>query len=115
MIVVTAELEFADKQARDSAVEKTTPIQMATRADEPGCIAYCFGADPGVDTRVQVYELWDTAENLAAHLKHPNYFKMLETLMGSNLVDSANRAYLVEREESVYGEDGKPKSAFFTD
>jgi len=115
MIVVSAELDFADKQARDAAVEKTTPIQMATRAEEPGCIAYCFAADPGVDTRVQVYEVWDTAQSLADHLKHPNYFKMLQTLMSSNLVDSVNRAYLVEKEESVYGDDGKPKSSFFED
>ena len=115
MIVVSAELDFADEAARDAAVEKTTALQMATRAEAPGCIAYCFAPDPGVPTRMQVYEVWEDGPTLAAHLKHPNYFGMLEALMGSNLVNSANRAYLVEREESVYGEDGKPKSSFFAD
>ncbi len=53
-------------------------VQKATRDDEPGCLAYCFAADPVEPTHVQVYELWTDPENLARHFDHPNYAAMVE-------------------------------------
>ena len=70
---------------------------MATRKEERGCRDYCFAPDPAVPTRVQVYELWDDGESLAAHFKHENYRKMVELLSAANVKESINRAYLVER------------------
>ena len=113
MIVVSAELEFETQQDRDHAIMATTIIQMATRKEEPGCHAYCFAADPSVPTRIQVYELWEDSASLVAHFKHPNYHAMVEALRGAKVVSSANRAYLVEREEPVYTAEGGAKSAFF--
>jgi len=75
MIIVVAALEFNSEADRDRAVELTRDVQMATRVEEPGCRDYCFAADPSVSTRVQVYELWDDSDSLAAHFTHPNYAK----------------------------------------
>ena len=115
MIIVVAQLEFADQAARDHAVEITRETQMKTREEEPGCQAYCFAPDPSVPTRIQVYELWDDSDTLAAHFDHPNYAEMVTHLRGAGILESRNQAYLVERGEPVYGPNGEMKKAFFVD
>ena len=115
MIIVVATLDFADREARDKAVTITAPIQWATRVEEPGCQAYCFAADPSVDTRIQVYELWDDEASLAAHFQHPNYDAMRAALQGQGIVGTANRMFLVARDEPVYGPQGQIRDRFFVD
>ena len=115
MIIVVAALEFANQSDRDHAVALTTEVQLATRVEEEGCRDYCFAADPSVPTRIQVYELWESGETLAAHFQHPNYTKMVELLGQAGIVSSANQAYLVERGEPVYGPNGEMKTEFFAD
>lgn len=115
MIIVVAALGFENQQDRDRAVELTTEVQMATRVEEAGCHDYCFAPDPSVPTRIQVYELWEDGDSLAAHFEHPNYQKMVDLLASANVKESINRAYLVERGEPVYGADGERKRAFFVD
>ena len=113
MIIVVAALRFANQQDRDRAVELTAKVQLATRMEERGCRDYCFAPDPSVPTRIQVYELWEDGDSLAAHFKHPNYQKMGELLGQTNIQESVNQAYLVERGEPVYGPSGEKKTSFF--
>ena len=113
MIIVVAALRFANQQDRDRAAELTASVQLATRLEERGCHDYCFAPDPSVPTRIQVYELWQDGDSLAAHFKHPNYQKMVELLAQTNIVESINQAYLVERGEPVYGPNGEKKTTFF--
>lgn len=115
MIIVVAALRFENQQDRDRAVALTADVQLATRREERGCRDYCFAPDPSVPTRIQVYELWDSSESLAAHFKHKNYQKMVELLSTANIKESVNQAYLVERGEPVYGPNGEKKTAFFED
>lgn len=115
MIIVVAALEFENQADRDAAVELTKVNQLATRLEEEGCQDYCFAPDPSVPTRIQVYELWDSSETLAAHFTHPNYLKMVELLGQANIKESINQAYLVERGEPVYGPNGEKKTEFFAD
>ena len=114
MIIVVAALGFDNQNDRDHAVELTKDVQMATRVEEPGCHAYCFAPDPSVPTRIQVYELWEDSDSLAAHFQHPNYLEMVELLGTANVKESINQAHLVERSEPVYGPNGA-KTAFFVD
>ncbi|MEM9607271.1 MAG: antibiotic biosynthesis monooxygenase [Actinomycetota bacterium] len=106
MIIVTATLSFATTEDRDAAVEASAPIQRATRDDEPGCVAYCFAADPAAPTHIQVYELWTDADSLAAHFEHPNYAEMVRVL-GSNpgFLASDNRLWAADDRGPVYGDD----------
>ena len=113
MIIVVAALEFETSEDRDHAVEITREVQLATRVEEPGCQAYCFAPDPAVPTRIQVYELWDDSDSLAAHFAHPNYARMVELLQGARIKESINAAHLVERSEPVYGPNGERKTSFF--
>lgn len=115
MIVVVAALEFANQADRDEAIRLTADVQRLTREEEPGCHDYCFAADPAVPTRMQVYELWENSESLAAHFQHPYYDRMAGLLEGAGIVSSTNHAYLVEREEPVYTEKGEKKKGFFLD
>lgn len=105
MIIITATLSFETEADRDRAVALTTGIQKATRDDEPGCLAYCFAADPAEATHVQVYELWTDPENLAKHFEHPNYSKMVEALHNcGGFLESENRLYAAEDRGPVYAD-----------
>ena len=115
MIVVAAQLDFADRATRDRAVAVSAPIQQATRDDETGCHAYCFAADPCVETRIQVYELWEDEASLAAHFTHPNYLAMRDLLMGHKPTGSWNQMYLTIKNEPVYGPNNAVRSKFFVD
>ena len=115
MIIVVAALHFEDQAARDRAVALTAECQLKTRLEEKGCRDYCFAADPSVPNRIQVYELWDDGDSLAAHFTHPNYAEMVRLLGMAGIKESINQAYLVERGEPVYGPNGEKKKAFFQD
>ena len=114
MIIVVAKIRFNSEADRDRAVALSTPVQQATRDNEPGCHDYCFAPDPCAADTIQVYELWEDSDSLAAHFDHPNYHAMVELLGGCGFVESINRAYLTERDEPVYGDNGEKKTAFFT-
>ena len=73
MIIIVAALEFATEAKRDEAVALIADVQRLTRLEEPGCFDYCFAPDPAEPTRIQVYELWENSECLAAHFQHPYY------------------------------------------
>ena len=113
MIIVTAKLIFASQQDRDKAVKLSTPIQQATRDQEPGCHAYCFAPDPCDPVAIQVYELWEDSDSLVAHFDHDNYHAMLEMSSQVGFVESINRAYLTERNEPVYGPNFEKRTSFF--
>ncbi len=115
MIIVVAALEFDNTEDRDNAVALTVETQMATRVEEDGCHDYCFAPDPSVPTRIQVYELWEDSDSLAAHFTHPNYLRMVELLGQANVRQSINQAYLTQHSEPVYGPNGEMKTAFFAD
>jgi len=107
MIIVTATLSFETEADRDNAVALTAAVQRATRDDEDGCLAYCFGADPVEPTHVQVYELWTDPHSLAAHFDHPNYALMVEALHNcGGFLESVNRLYAADDRGPVY-DDGK--------
>ena len=113
MIIVVAAVEFASEVDRDKAVALTADVQRLTRKEEPGCHDYCFAPDPAVPTRLQVYELWEDSDSLAAHFQHPYYERMAGLLRGVGIVGSTNQAYLIERGEPVYTEAGDKKNSFF--
>jgi quinol monooxygenase YgiN len=110
MIIVTARLVFETQQDRDRAVQASAENQAAVRAEEPGCLMYCFAPDPAVPAEIQVYELWEDPASLEAHFAHPNYDGMVKILGGSGgLLESINRQYVADDRGTVYGDDGKAR------
>jgi quinol monooxygenase YgiN len=113
MIVVVAQIEL-DPAQRDACVAASVPVQKATRDDEPGCLAYCFGADPVEPDRIQVYELWEDEASLHAHFQHPNYHQMRTLLGGFGLRNAVSRKFRSDLDEPVYDETRTPRADFFT-
>jgi quinol monooxygenase YgiN len=112
MIVVEAVINLVDPRRREACLDASAPVQRATREDEPGCLVYCFAADPVVDGRIQVYELWEDAASLAAHFEHANYREMRTLLAGFGLASAVSRKHLVARSAPVYDDDRRPTAGF---
>ena len=113
MIIIAGTIDI-DPSKRDACVAASLPLQMGTRSDEPGCLAYCFAPDPGVDGRIQVYELWTDEAALAAHFVHSNYLGMREMFAQFGPLVADNRKYRTDLNEPVYDADRKPRADFFT-
>ncbi len=111
MIVVEAAIRVADPSGRNDLVARSAPIQQATRDDEPGCVVYCFAADPVEVDLIQVYELWTDEESLHAHFEHPNYHAMRDLLNEAGLVSAVSRKLRTDAESAVYA-DGAPITGF---
>ena len=112
LIAVEAAITVADAANRQAILERTAPIQQATRDDEPGCIVYCFAADPCQDDLIQVYELWESEEALAAHFEHQNYFDMRTMLAEGGLKGAVSRKHRIDATAPVYGPDHTPSASF---
>ena len=54
LIAIEASIYLNDPAVRDAAVAESVKYQQATRDDEPGCLVYCFAADPCIADHVQV-------------------------------------------------------------
>ncbi len=112
LIAVEAAITVADPSTRQSLIERSAPIQRATRDDEAGCLVYCFAADPCQDDLIQVYELWESAEALAAHFDHPNYVAMRTMLNDGGLTGAVSRKHRIDASAAVYGDDRRPTADF---
>ncbi len=113
MIIIAGTIDLQDPTKRNEALERAKPLQQATRDDEPGCHAYVFSADPCVEGRIAVYELWEDEATLAAHFKHANYEQMKVVLGAAGILNSTNQMYLISAHEGVYDNNGEPREKFF--
>jgi quinol monooxygenase YgiN len=112
LVAVEAAITIADPSTRQALVDKSAPIQKATRDDEAGCLVYCFAPDPCQDDLIQVYELWESEEALHAHFDHPNYHAMREMLGAGGLVSAVSRKHRIDATAPVYGADGVATGSF---
>jgi quinol monooxygenase YgiN len=99
---------------RDACVAASVSYQQATRDEEPGCLAYVFGADPCIPGRIQIFELWENTATLAAHFAHPNYFGMRDMLGQYRRVGGSIAKFRTDLSEPVYDPDRQPRADFFT-
>jgi quinol monooxygenase YgiN len=114
VIIIAGTIDLAP-EGRDACLAASAPLQAATRRDEPGCLAYCFAADPVEPGRIQVYELWTDQASLAAHFHHENYLAMRTMFAEHRITGADNKKYLVTRSEPVYDATRTPRADFFTE
>jgi quinol monooxygenase YgiN len=104
-----------DPSRRAECLEASAPLQLATRNDEPGCVAYAFAADavdPGV---IDVFEKWTDAVSLDAHFQHVNYTDMRKLLGSFGISGVSILKYRVDASDPVYGgADGKASATFWS-
>ena len=80
MLIVagTIEIDPADVETlRDAA-----STMMAATLQEPGCQQYVFSVSVADPSQVQVFEIWDSAEDLAAHFETPHMAEYRQALAG---------------------------------
>ena len=112
LIAVEAALVVVDPSQRNAIVAASAPIQAATRRDESGCRVYSFAADAVEPDLIQVYELWDDEESLAAHFLHPNYAAMRDLLHAAGLKSTVSRKLRIDATAPVYAPDRSPSAGF---
>jgi len=112
LVAVEAAITIADPSARQALIDRSAPIQKATRDDEPGCLVYCFAADPCQDDLIQVYELWESEDALAAHFEHQNYFDMRTMLNDGGLTGAVSRKHRIDASAPVYDSDRNANAGF---
>jgi quinol monooxygenase YgiN len=115
MIIIAGHLEYSDRDARDAILAGGVSLQQATREEEPGCVAYCFSADPVTDTRVQIYELWEDQQSLAAHFEHPYFHEMRAVFHLFPRTGGQVKKYRCDLSEPVQDETGTKRADFFTE
>ena len=101
-----------DPEQRDQALSSAASlIQLAL--EEPGCLAYTWGADMAHGDTIHVFEEWENEEALAAHFTAPSFFGMSEHLAKHGLLGAEAKKYLVEKESGIYDGEGNPRADFF--
>lgn len=101
-----------DPTERDRLVDATVDLQRSTQSDEPGCLVYTIGADPADPGRIRITELWESAEALDAHFRHPNFFATGEAMRGAKRFGGAAKKYRIDAVADVRGADGTATSDF---
>ena len=112
LIAVEAAIVLQDPSGRDAVLAASAPLQAATRNGEPGCLVYCFAADPVRPELIQVYELWEDEPSLRAHFEHPNYLALRTLLNDAGLASAVSRKLRIDATSPVYGPDRRPSAAF---
>ncbi|MEP4147505.1 MAG: antibiotic biosynthesis monooxygenase [Halioglobus sp.] len=98
---------------REKALAEAAPLIAETRS-QTGCTHYVWSADPTSDTKVYVYEYWETEESLAAHLAGTYYAQMLGLLGQYQMENTDVSKFRIDLEEPVYDPEGRPRADFFT-
>jgi quinol monooxygenase YgiN len=111
-IVIAGEIDFPPENRGPALAGAKALIDMALA--EPGCRHYAWTADPHDPGRVHVFEEWDSAEELQAHLEGDAYRGMLGHLGGYSILKADTRKYRVDLMEPVYGPDGVATARFLT-
>ncbi len=111
-IVISGEVDFPPENREAALAGAKDLIEMALA--EPGCKHYAWTADPYLPGRVHVFEEWDSAEELQAHLGAEPYLGMLAHLSGYTILNAVTRKYRVDLIEPVYGPDGVATATFLT-
>lgn len=114
MTILIAGTVEINASKRDKALAEAAGLMAETRT-QAGCNHYVWSADPTSDTRVYVYENWDSTEDLAAHLAGPYYRDMLGLLGGYEVHNTEVSKFKIALEEPVYDPEGKPRADFFTE
>ncbi len=104
-VIIAGEIDVPPDR-RDACLAAIAELQLATRRDEPGCLAYVFSADPVTPGRIVVYERWESAESLLAHFQHPNYHATRQQLGAFGLTGATVERFRVDAAAPVYDPDG---------
>ena len=99
MIVVIGQFRLPPDRM-DEARGAMARVMLATR-EEAGCVQYNYAEDlldPGL---IRVSEVWDSREQLAAHLKTPHMAKWVEERTGLGLSERAITVFAADEGQAL--------------
>ncbi len=111
MIAIIGHIDV-DPADRDRVVEATVELQRSTQDTEPGCVVYTIAADPADPARIRIVELWESAETLDAHFRHPNFLATGDAMRTVPRLDGSAMKYRIDAVAPVRDEDGTATTAF---
>ena len=111
-VVISAVIELPPENRDVALAGAKELIEMALA--EKGCRHYSWSADPHYPGRVNVFEEWDSAEDLQEHFSAPSYTGMLAHLGQYSLLGATSTKYRCDLSEPVYGPDGVATATFVT-
>ncbi len=111
MIAIIGHIDV-DPAVRDRLVASTAELQRATERDEPGCVVYTIAADPVDPGRIRIVELWESAETLEGHFRHPNFTATGDALRAEPRLGGSALKYRIDAVAPVRGADGIASAAF---
>jgi quinol monooxygenase YgiN len=111
-IVIAGEVDFPPGKCAEALAGAKGLIDLALAED--GCRHYAWSLDPHRPGRVHVFEEWESAETLQAHLEGDAYRGMLAHLGSFTILKAETRKYRFDLSEPVYGPDGVATAAFLT-
>ena len=91
MIVVVGQFRLPVERLAE-AQHAMARVLVATRA-EAGCVQYNYAADLLDEGLIRVSEVWDSREQLTAHLATPHMQKWVEVRSGFGLSERAITVY----------------------
>ena len=109
-VLINCVLKITPEQRDKALAGALELIEMARQ--EPGCLAYNWGADMALDDTIHVYEEWQDENALAAHFTAPSFYKMSEHLSKHGLLGAQAKKFLVEKEAGIYDQDGNANAYF---
>lgn len=65
MLIISGMLQVAPED-RDAYLARTSEFLVRSRA-KPGCVDFVMAADPVEPGRINLLEIWESEEHLAAH------------------------------------------------
>ncbi len=113
-VIIIAGTVDVDPDKRDAALEAGLPHMEATRAWK-GCLDYTWSADGLIPGRIQVYERWESQEDLAAHFEGPHYLNMRNSIAAHGMRGADVSKFRIDLQEPVYDPTMTPRADFFTE
>ncbi len=111
-VLISGELEFPPENREPALAGAKNLIEMALA--ERGCRHYAWTTSPHYPGRVHVFEEWDSAEDLQAHLEGDAYRGMLAHLGSFSMIGAETRKYRCDLSEPVYSPEGVATAKFLT-
>ncbi len=99
MLIVAGSITF-DPAHHEVAEAAATTMMEATMA-EPGCQNYVFSVQFGSPSTIQVFEVWDSEEDLKAHFAMPHMADFQAAIAGIGISGRDLMKYQVSSSEPM--------------
>ena len=110
-VLINCVLKINPEQRDQALIGAASLIDLARQ--EPGCLAYNWGADLMLNDTIHIYEEWESEDALAAHFSAPSFDEMSAHLSKHGLMGASAKKFLVSKEAGIYDANGKA-NAYFT-